>query len=149
MSTNTPANLRKYPQFPRLGVGVLVFKNDQFLLIKRNQEPGKGLWTVPGGLVELGESLEQAAHREVYEECRIRIKLGKNLDIFEYFRREVDNRIKYHYIVIDYIATYVSGNLLPGGDISAARWMKKADLCDIPTTQDTIDLIDKAFSAFN
>jgi len=137
---------REYPTYPRVGIGVLVFKDDQFLLIKRGQEPSKGKWTVPGGLVELGEKLEQAVHREIYEECNIRISRLQQLDIFEFLQSDPSDKIKYHYIVIDFLAEYESGKLKAKSDIDKAQWVKIDFLDQLDIAEGIKPLIDKALS---
>jgi len=135
---------REYPLYPRIGVGILVQKNDQFLLIKRGQEPSKGVWTVPGGHVELGESLGQTAHREIAEECNIKIEALKQLDVFEFIQHGENNRIKYHYIVIDFFAHYVDGVLKARDDIDEARWLRKEEIGELNLPEDTLLLLRKA-----
>lgn len=135
---------REYPLYPRIGVGVLVQKDDRFLLIKRGQEPSKGVWTVPGGHVELGESLEQTAHREIAEECNIKIDALKLLDIFEFIRYGENNRIRYHYVVIDFLAHYMDGALKAQDDIDEARWLRKEEIGDLNLPEDTLSLLRKA-----
>lgn len=109
-------------------MGVLVLHENNILLVKRAQEPAKGEWSVPGGLVELGETIQQAAHREVWEECAIRVDIVKQLDVFEFIENDDDNAVKYHYIVLDYLAFYESGELSAQSDIEDARWFKAAEL---------------------
>lgn len=135
---------REYPQYPRIGVGVLVKKDDKFLLIKRGQEPSKGVWTVPGGHVELGESLEQTAHREIAEECNLKINILKRLDVFEFIQHDEEGRIQYHSIVVDYLARYVSGALQAQDDIDEARWLKKNEIEELHLPQATLSLLHKA-----
>ena len=135
---------RQYPPYPRTGVGVLVFRENRLLMVQRDREPAKGLWTIPGGLVELGESLEKAAHREIAEECSIGITDLHKLDVFEYIEKDQSNRIKYHYVVIDFFATHAKGKLKPGSDIADARWLKADEALQFPTTPSTRSLIHKA-----
>lgn len=137
---------RIYSNFPRIGVGVLVIKDDQFLLIKRGQEPNKGIWTIPGGMVELGEKLETAAHREVFEECGIKIKNCCFLDIFEFIEHDEMLKIKYHYIVFEFIANYSFGTISAGSDVIDIGWFHLNDLNNLFTTPATIDLVKKGFS---
>jgi len=135
---------REYPLYPRIGVGVLVKKNDRFLLIKRGQEPSKGVWTVPGGHVELGESLEQTAHREIAEECNLKINIVKRLDIFEFIQHDENGRIQYHSIVVDYFAHYLFGELKAQDDIDDARWLKKDEIEELHLPETTLSLLRKA-----
>ena len=121
-------NGREYPVYPRIGVGTIVFNANQILLIKRGQEPKKGMWTLPGGLVETGETLENAARREVLEECGVKIQFIDKLDIFEFIDKDETERVRYHYILVDFFADYVQGTLNPGSDVDEAAWVKVSDI---------------------
>ncbi len=92
---------RRYPKHPLVGVGAVVLIEDKVLLVRRAAPPGKGKWSIPGGLVELGESLSNAAVRELYEETGIRAKPLGVIDVEEYIERDVRGRIVYHYVIID------------------------------------------------
>jgi ADP-ribose pyrophosphatase YjhB (NUDIX family) len=129
---------------PRLGIGVFVFDKDKILLVKRAQEPALGIWTVPGGLVELGEDLEHAAHREIMEECGIAIRLLGNIDVYEYIRTDNRSRVKYHYVIVEFLAEYLSGELVAGSDVEQARWLRQREVMDIETTEATRSLLEKA-----
>ena len=100
---------RKYPESPMVGVGAVVFTGDSAVLVRRNNEPGKGGWSLPGGLVELGESLEDALRREMMEELGVEVAVKGVLDVFESVVRDPGGRVLYHYVVIDYWAEAVSG----------------------------------------
>ncbi len=119
---------REYPTRPICGVGVVVRKGDSVLLIQRGREPRLGEWTVPGGAVELGESLRDAARREIREECGVEIELGEVVDAFEIVVHDEAGKVQYHYIVIDFAATYVGGNLRAGDDVMDARWVTLSEL---------------------
>ncbi|OGC10111.1 hypothetical protein A2V82_10420 [candidate division KSB1 bacterium RBG_16_48_16] len=133
--------------YPRVAVGVLVFDGSKFLLIRRKQEPNKGKWTIPGGLLELGESLEEAAKREIYEECNIAIRNVKRLAIFEYIEKDDRNEIEYHYVIIDFIGRYDSGDLKAQSDVDRAAWFSYADLKHLKCTKGIKELVRKAISA--
>jgi ADP-ribose pyrophosphatase YjhB (NUDIX family) len=135
---------RLYPPFPRIGVGVLVFRDDHILLIERGNEPGLGKWTVPGGLVELGESLEDSVHREISEECGIRICGLQQVDIFQFIELDDDDVVKYHYVVIDYLADYLAGRLRARSDVERAGWFKADEVANLGTTEATRQLLEKA-----
>ena len=137
---------REYPRFPIVGVGVLVIRDKAVLLIKRGNPPSAGKWTIPGGLVELGERTEEAAIRELKEECNIAVKIEEIIDVFDYIEHDSDGKIKFHYVIIDYFGRYISGELRPGGDVIAAEWINYDTLgsCDIP--EKTVVFIRKAFS---
>ena len=143
-STKKPDDLNRiYPCCPRTGVGVVVLSNHKVLLIKRGQEPSKGLWTVPGGLVELGETIEQAIEREIFEECHIHIRIDRALDVFEYIENEQD-KIRYHYIVLEYLAHYIDGELAAASDIDDAGWFSWSEVQNLETSTKTVELVSKA-----
>ena len=135
---------RLYPSHPRAGVGVLVFRDTKVLMVQRAQEPQKGVWTIPGGLVELGETLEQTAHREIQEECGIKITGLKYLDFFQLIERDETDQIKYHYVIIDFLAQYLRGTLRTGSDISDTCWLEVEAALQIPATEATRSLIIRA-----
>jgi ADP-ribose pyrophosphatase len=107
---------------------VLVRSENKLLLIKRGQEPAKGEWSMPGGLVELGETLADAIHREIFEECAIRIRLQDQLESFEFIEKDDHNLVKFHYIVLDFWATYVDGRLTAASDVDDAQWFTKEQI---------------------
>ena len=124
---------RKYPQLPIIGVGAVIIEGGEILLIKRGNEPGAGQWTLPGGIVELGESLEDAVRREVFEECGIKVEIQYLAGIVERVIRDDEGKIKYHYIITDYTARYLKGALRAGSDVTEAGWfpLDKLDKCDL------------------
>jgi 8-oxo-dGTP diphosphatase len=128
---------------PRLGVGVLVFWRERFLLIQRGQEPLRGRWTLPGGKVEKGETLLHALERELLEECAIRADHYVFLDYFEFI--DNDNiEFSHHYVVLDFIAEYASGELQARSDIDSAGWFLWDDLNYLDTTPATREIVTKA-----
>ena len=141
-------HFRKYPPFPRIGVGVVVMQDDNVLLAKRGQEPAKGLWTVPGGLIHLGETAEEAAMREVKEECNIDIDILDQIDYYEFIDRDRTD-IRYHYIVLEFLALYKSGKLRPQSDVDACQWYKRKALSSLFLTKETESLIRKAYMEIN
>jgi len=108
-----------------------------------------GKWSVPGGLVEMGEKLEQAVHRERYEECGIRANIQDYLETFEYIQQDHENRIQYHYIVIDYLAEYLKGELRARSDVHQAAWLTFEEIRNLAITDGIIQLVEKAFDARN
>lgn len=114
---------REYPRYPIVGVGAVVLKDGQLLLIKRLHEPGAGQWTLPGGAVELGEELEEATLREVWEECGIPIAIQKLAGVVNRVIRDEEGRIQYHYVIVDYLAQPLSDRLKAGSDVAEAAWV--------------------------
>lgn len=114
------------PTRPQVAVGAFVFKDDRVLLVKRGHPPAKGQWAIPGGRVRLGETLETAAEREILEETGISIRAGKPAYVFDTIVCDDDGRIQYHYVIIDLMAEYVSGDPRAGDDAAEARWVSRS-----------------------
>ncbi len=125
---------REYPDAPVVAVGVIIRRDDRILLIRRAKEPAKGLWTFPGGAVELGESLREAARREALEETGLHVTVGEIATVFEKVRRDEKGRVLYHYVIIDYFAEPLGGKLRPGDDVDDARWFRLAELDAVKIT---------------
>ncbi|MFP3951597.1 MAG: NUDIX hydrolase [Candidatus Bathyarchaeia archaeon] len=119
---------RLYPKLPIVGVGILIQRGDEYLLIKRASEPDAGLWSIPGGLVEVGERVEEAARREAKEETGLDVHLISLLDVIDKIVYDEDDQIKYHFVILDYIAEPVSGTMAPRDDALEARWVHPKDL---------------------
>jgi len=136
---------REYPSHPFPAVGVVVRKGDAVLVIQRGNPPRRGDWGLPGGAVELGETLCDAAQREVREECGIEIALGDAIESFEIIQRDDDGRVQYHYVLVDFVADYVSGDLRAASDVLDARWLPTSELSAFPLPVKTREVIGKAF----
>ncbi len=119
---------REYPEQPLVGVGVLIRRGDSILLVKRRNEPGKGLWSIPGGVLELGETLEAAAKREAKEETGVEITVDSLLDVYNLIKNDEAGRIRYHYVLINYLAHYVEGELKLNDESSDIKWVKLDEL---------------------
>ncbi|MBI3537935.1 MAG: NUDIX hydrolase [Chloroflexi bacterium] len=132
---------RAYPDRPIVGVGVVVFKDDAVLLIQRGKPPRYGEWTIPGGVIELGETVRDAARREIREECGIEIALGDVIDVADIFSRDEIQRLQYHYVVVEIAAVYASGALRAGSDVLDARWVAADELARIDLKADTRHVI--------
>jgi ADP-ribose pyrophosphatase YjhB (NUDIX family) len=135
---------REYPGQPIVGVSVLVFKDSKILLVRRGREPRKGQWSLPGGIVELGETVRDAAQREIREECHIEIETEKVLDVLDRISRDADGRVQYHYVLIALLARYRLGELRADSDIEAAEWADLSKLADYDLLQDQQELIRRA-----
>ena len=119
---------REYPEQPVVAVGAAVFSGSSVLLVQRDQEPGLGQWTLPGGAVELGESLCDAIKRELLEEASIRIGVGGLIKVFDRVDRDLDGGVRYHYVLVDYWGWIVSGTPYPGSDVSKVRMVPLGEL---------------------
>ena len=135
---------RRFPLYPRVGVGIVLVNGDKVLLIRRGHEPAKGEWSVPGGLVNLGETIEQAAARELMEECGIKAEFHKQIDIFEYIEQTQDNNIKYHFVVIELLASYIGGHVKASSDAIEARWIGLDELEKLACTEKIKELVQSA-----
>ncbi len=138
---------RLYPRRPMVGVGAVVWRDGAVLLERRGQPPARGSWALPGGLVDVGETLEEAVRREVREECGIEVVVGPLLGVFEPIQRDEDGRIRYHYVVIDYLVTYSGGDLVVGDDAAELCWVSVDDLDAYPLMPATRAMIERARQA--
>ncbi len=118
---------RAYPKQPLVGVGGVVWRENELLLVRRGMPPHQGLWSLPGGAVGLGEELAVALKREILEECGISIQIGPIAGIFDAISRDQDGRVQYHYVLIDFLADYLAGELIAGSDASEAVWTSLAE----------------------
>ncbi len=137
---------RMYPSRPLVGVGAVIWDGARVLLERRGQPPAQGAWAVPGGLIELGETAEEAIRREVREECGIEIAVGPVLGLFEPVQRDADGRVRYHYVVIDFLAHYVAGALQAGDDAAELRWAAPGELEAYALMPATREMIEKALA---
>ncbi len=135
---------RLYPSRPLVGVGAVVWDGRRVLLERRGQPPAQGSWAIPGGLVELGETAEDAVRREVQEECGIEVEVGPVLGLFQPIHRDSDSRVRYHFLVVDFLAYYRSGDLRVGDDAADARWVAPADLPEYELNEATHEMIARA-----
>ena len=137
---------RQYPPYPLLGVGAIIFDGASVLLVERAGEPLKGWWSIPGGLLETGEKLEDAVRRETLEETGLRIEIVNRFDIFERIMRDAEGRAEYHYVLVDYICKATGGELIPGDDVSAVEWVPCSNLRDYKVTSGTIEAVERAYA---
>lgn len=113
----------QYPNKPVVGVGAIILDGDKILLEKRKNAPSKGKWTVPGGLVELGERVEQAVIREVKEETGLEVIEPRFVDIVDHISLDEKGAVKYHFVIIDYLVTVKSGEPKAASDADALKWV--------------------------
>ena len=126
-----------------MGVGAVVVRNDAVLLVRRAQAPLVGEWSLPGGLLECGETLREGIVREVREETGLVVEAGELLGVYERVNRNDDGRVRYHYILIDFLCTAVRGDLQAGTDAADARWFAVPALDGLNLPDDTRSVIEK------
>ena len=127
--STTPITVqRRYPGAPLVGVGVAIYNDvGQVLLVKRGRPPGKGTWGLPGGLIDLGETLEAAALREVAEEVGLNVVIGGLVTTFETILRDDEGKLEYHYVVLEYWARYLGGTAVAEDDAEAVMWVDSSE----------------------
>jgi len=135
---------REYPSRPIVGVGVLVKRGDKVLLVRRRFDPGRGKWSIPGGLVELGETVRDAALREVYEETGLNVKLDRLLGVVDYIERDERGRVRFHYVLVDFLA-YAEGpeKVKPSDEFLEVRWVKASEVKRYDITDSLRSLLDE------
>lgn len=135
---------REYSAVPLVGVGTIVFKGDKVLLVKRGAEPAYGKWSVPGGMLDLGESLRDAAAREAKEETGLDVAVGPMVDVVERVIRDESGQIRYHFIIVDFAARWVEGEPKAASDALEARWVDLEELEELETTEGLVPVIRRA-----
>ena len=135
---------REFPQRPIVGVGVVVWHDDRVLLIKRGKAPRQGQWSLPGGMQELGETVVEAARREVLEETGLQIAEPHFVAVVDSLQRSDDGRVRYHYTLVDFTAEYLSGEAIAGSDAAAVAWVDPTALGAYALWEETIKIIEKA-----
>ena len=125
---------REYPKHPLVGAGALILKDGKLLLVKRGAHPGFGKWSVPGGLVELGEKVQDAMVREVKEEVGFDVEAVKLTDVADTITLDSDGRVRYHFVVVNFVARIVGGRLKTASDILEARWVSVTEVEKVDLT---------------
>jgi ADP-ribose pyrophosphatase len=128
---------REYPRQPLVGVGAIIIEDGRVLLIKRGKAPLLGEWSIPGGMLELGETLRQGAEREALEETGLVVNANDLLGVFDRIVPDATKRTLYHYVLIDFLCERISGDVIAAGDASDARWFTLAELGGLSLPPDT------------
>lgn len=131
----------EYPDSPRVGVGAVVLRDGRILLVRRGAPPAEGLWAIPGGGLKLGETLQEGAEREIFEETGIAIRAGDPVFTCDVCVRDAEGRVRFHYVIVDLAADYISGEVKGGDDALEARWVAPAELAGLPLTKTTLKLL--------
>jgi ADP-ribose pyrophosphatase len=131
----------EYRVAPQVGVGAVVFHENKILLVKRARPPAQGQWAIPGGRLEVGETLQRAAEREILEEAGICIRARHPLYTFDMIERDDDGSVRFHYVIVDLAAEYISGEPRASDDAIEARWLSADELRSLPVSNQTLALL--------
>jgi ADP-ribose pyrophosphatase YjhB (NUDIX family) len=137
---------RDYPQQPLVGVGAVIVDRGRVVVVRRSTEPLKGEWSIPGGMLELGESVAAAAAREALEETGLTVEPGEVLGVFDRILPDSAGKVRYHYVLIDLLCRRVSGELRAGGDAAEVRWLTAEQLRSFPVAEPAAGVLRKALA---
>lgn len=136
---------REYPKQPLIGVGAIIIEEDKVVLIKRGHAPLIGEWSIPGGVLEVGETMREGVIREACEETSLQIEPLDLLGVYDRILRDDRGQVLYHYVLIDFLCRIKGGNLQAAGDAAEARWFTQQELLALPLPQDTAEVIRLGF----
>ena len=134
-----------YPNCPQVAVGAIVFKENKVLLVLRGKPPAENLWSIPGGSVELGETLQEATEREIREEAGITIRAREPVYTFDVIERDNKGNVRFHYVIVDLAADYIRGELRPGDDAIDVRWFSADEVNKLKVSEATRKLLNERF----
>ena len=137
---------REYPDYPRVGVGAVVLHRGRVLLVRRGRAPSMGKWSLPGGMVELGETTAEAIRRELREECGIEVTVIDVAGVVDRVVRDPDGRIHYHYVLVDFLAYPESDAVCAGSDAAEASWVEIDRVSELDVTVGLVDMIRRAIA---
>ncbi len=132
---------RSYPDRPYVGVGIVVFRDDEVLLVERTKPPIRNRWSIPGGAQEIGETVHEAALRELMEETGLEADIIGLIDVVDSITRDQDSRVQFHYTLVDFAAEWRSGEAAAADDVGAVRWVQLADLEAMGLWTETVRII--------
>jgi len=136
---------REYPERPLVGVGGVVIRDGRTLLVRRGSAPLEGEWSVPGGMLELGETIVEGVQRELLEETAIEVRVLDLIEVFERVTRDEAGKLKYHFVILDYLCEAVRGEAQAGSDVTAVAWARESELSKYSLTPTATRVIQKAF----
>ena len=135
---------REYPERPLVGVGAVIVEGERVVLVRRAAEPMAGEWSIPGGLLELGETMRAGAEREALEETGLRVEAGEVLEVLDRIVPDSGGKARFHYVLIDFLCRRIAGELRAGGDAAEARWVREAELQSLGVAEAAAKLIRQA-----
>ncbi len=138
---------REFPEIPLVGVGAIIIEESRVLLVKRAHPPLQAQWSIPGGVLEVGELIREAAIREAREETGLIVDPGDLLGVYDRILRTAEKRVQYHYVLIDFLCRRVGGELAAADDAAEVRWFTRDELPALKLAEDTQDVIRKGFAA--
>ena len=139
------AEKREYPKQPLIGVGAIIIDGDKVVLIKRGQAPLAGEWSIPGGVLEVGETMREGVIREAHEETSLAIEPMDLLGVYDRMLRDDRGQVLYHYVLIDFLCRAVAGDLRAAGDTDEARWFTQQEASALSLPRDTAEVIRLGF----
>ena len=137
---------REFPEVPLVGVGAIIIEDARVVLVKRAHPPLQAEWSIPGGVLEVGELVREAAVREAHEETGLTVEPGELLGVFDRVLRDSQQRVQYHYVLIDFLCRRVAGDLAAASDAAEVRWFTREELPGLNLAKDTLEVILKGFA---
>jgi 8-oxo-dGTP diphosphatase len=137
---------REFPEVPLVGVGAIIIENGRVVLVKRAHPPLQAEWSIPGGVLEVGELVREAAIREAREETGLIVETRELLGVYERILRNPEERVQYHYVLIDFLCHWVAGDLAAASDASEVGWFTRDELPGLKLAEDTLDVVRKGFA---
>jgi 8-oxo-dGTP diphosphatase len=137
---------REFPEVPLVGVGAIIIEDARVVLVKRLHPPLQAEWSIPGGVLEVGELVRKAAIREAREETGLTVEPGELLGVYDRILRNPEKRVQYHYVLIDFLCRRVAGYLSAASDAAEVRWFTRDELPALNLAGDTVDVIARGFA---
>ncbi len=137
---------REFPEVPLVGVGAVIIEGSRVVLVKRAHPPLQAQWSIPGGVLEVGEMVREAAIREAREETGLTVEPGELLGVFDRILRDPQQRVQYHYVLIDFLCRRVAGDIAAASDATEVRWFMHEELPALKLAEDTLDVIGRGFA---
>ncbi|MGB8986294.1 MAG: NUDIX hydrolase [Candidatus Sulfotelmatobacter sp.] len=137
---------REFPEVPLVGVGAIIIEDSRVVLVKRLHPPLQAEWSIPGGVLEVGEMVRDAAIREAQEETGLTVEPGELLGVYDRILLNPEQRVQYHYVLIDFLCRRVAGDLAAASDAAEVRWFTREELPGLNLAEDTMDVIQKGFA---